>query len=177
MTGSPDELVLRARARIGESPIGRGMVGTAGEAGSSPRASPIGSPFRPLVHHTSTVGAVPMWPIISNDVLKAKGVLFGSECGRGFSSEFHHQYLKSQPLSVGIFLPVRAGPRVLLGVPGQACGLRRSASQPVPGGDAPGSSTAEITCQDIVRTTTIRAFKISPEGHHEHPESFQDRAH
>ena len=49
MTGSPDELVLRARARIGESPIGRGMVGTAGEAGSSPRASPIGSPFRPLV--------------------------------------------------------------------------------------------------------------------------------
>lgn len=34
-----------------------------------------------------------------------------------------------------------------------------------------------ITCQDTVRTATIRAFKISPEGHHEHPESFQDRTH
>jgi len=35
----------------------------------------------------------------------------------------------------------------------------------------------ETPCQDNVRTTTIRASKISPEGHHEHPESFQDRTH
>lgn len=31
--------------------------------------------------------------------------------------------------------------------------------------------------QDNVRTPTRRAFKISPEGHHDHPESFQDRTH
>ncbi len=35
-------------------------------------------------------------------------------------------------------------------------------------------ANTEITYQDNVRTPTIRAFKISPEGHHEHPESFQD---
>ncbi len=35
----------------------------------------------------------------------------------------------------------------------------------------------ETPCQDNVRTPTIRASKISPEGHHEHPESFQDRTH
>jgi hypothetical protein len=36
-------------------------------------------------------------------------------------------------LGWGFFLPDRAGSRVLLGVPAEACGLRRSASQPVPG--------------------------------------------
>ena len=35
----------------------------------------------------------------------------------------------------------------------------------------------ETPCQDNVRTPTIRASTISPEGHHEHPESFQDRTH
>ena len=33
-------------------------------------------------------------------------LLSASESGRGFGSVFHHQYSKSQPLSVGIFLPV-----------------------------------------------------------------------
>jgi hypothetical protein len=33
-------------------------------------------------------------------------------------------------LGWGFFLPDRAGSRVLLGVPAEACGLRRSASQP-----------------------------------------------
>ncbi len=42
--------------------------------------------------------------------------------------------MKPQPFSVGVFfLPDRAGSRVLLGVPAEACGLHRSASQPVPG--------------------------------------------
>src|SRR5690606_35665333 len=35
----------------------------------------------------------------------------------------------------------------------------------------------ETPCQDNVRTPTIEASKINPEGHHEHPESFQDRTH
>ena len=33
-------------------------------------------------------------------------LLSASESERGFGSVFHHQYSKSQPLSVGIFLPV-----------------------------------------------------------------------
>src|SRR5690606_7948679 len=35
----------------------------------------------------------------------------------------------------------------------------------------------ETPCQDNVRTPTIEASKINPEGHHEHPKSFQDRTH
>ena len=36
-------------------------------------------------------------------------------------------------LGWGFFLPDRAGSRVFLTVPAEACGLRRSASRPVPG--------------------------------------------
>lgn len=37
--------------------------------------------------------------------LKAKALLSGSGMERGFGSVFRHQYPKSQPSSVGIFLP------------------------------------------------------------------------
>ena len=43
--------------------------------------------------------------------------------------------------------------------------------------DAHGWLSAEIACQYGVRTSTIKASKINPDGHHEHPEPFQDRTH
>ena len=44
-------------------------------------------------------------------VLKAKALLFSSDCGRGFGSMFHHQNSKNQPFSVGFFsrIPASAG--------------------------------------------------------------------
>lgn len=42
---------------------------------------------------------------------------FGSESGRGFGSVFHHHNLKSQLLSVGVFL------RPLAGVASGCCGF------------------------------------------------------
>ena len=45
----------------------------------------------------------PKWTNVRIHALKIKTLLSCSGCGRGFGSVFHHQYLKSQPLSVGIF--------------------------------------------------------------------------
>ena len=39
------------------------------------------------------------------------------------------------------------------------------------------SVCVDLTLSVTLSVCTIRPFKISPEGHHEHPEYFQDRTH
>ena len=57
-------------------------------------------------------------------------------------------------LGWGFFLPDRAGSRVFLGVPAEACGLRRSASQPVPGHIplSPGHSSLRPRSPELARS-------------------------
>ena len=45
------------------------------------------------------------WPDTRTRALYSQVLLSCSENGRGFGSVMHHHYLKSQPVSVGIFLP------------------------------------------------------------------------
>ena len=57
-------------------------------------------------------------------------------------------------LGWGFFLPDRAGSRVFLGVPAEACGLRRSDSQPVPGHIplSPGHSSLRPRSLELARS-------------------------
>ena len=109
---------------------------------SSGRAQPTISPrlLRPMcgMAQSSLRIALPkkpsgsagrFWPNHRIHVLKAKALLFSSDCGRGFGSMFHHQNSNPNHSRLGFFIAcLRQLPRVLAGSFGI---LRTSPSPPL----------------------------------------------